>query len=345
MSMRCAIGLVLPALGAAHAPVFDHGTSTAPLYLGDATADSWAICIDTSRQVAAYYTFRATEARGGADGDFWMGLYTPGCARGNQLSRCADATASFTVAVWGLAASHCAPWTGWGETPLRPQQNVTGAAPGGPDLASATVFVSARAERVEEPVYEPFTPTVFTPRGSCVAQYPASAANLTLGVWSANGTGGHACVGLGRAERTVYSATNVLLPSRWRWQMYRWGRWGIVDLMWPVVCLPPLLHRLGAWLGRPAPERWLALVVSAQVLTELILVNWALRTASPSGASGLIAPVLRVILPLCAIAALSESANLRVSVAALCMLALLNMAFVVGPVAVLGLRLRRERKL
>lgn len=345
MRLHCTIGLALPVFGAAHAPVFDLGTSAAPLHLGDATADSWAICLDTSRQPAAYYTFGATEGRGGDDGDFRMGLYTPGCARGNQVSRCADGPASFTVAVWGLGAPHCEPWAGWGDTPLRPQQNATGAAPGGPDLGAAAVFVSPRAERAEEPIYEPFTPTVFTPRGSCVAPYPAAATNLTLAVWSASGAGGHVCVGLGRAERTVYSARNVLLPARWRWELYRWGRWTVADLVWPVVFVPPLLHRLGAWCERPAPERLLTLTVVAQVVTELIIVNWALRVASPTGAAGLLAPVLRIVLPLCAIAALSDGATLPMSVAALGGLALLNMAFIVGPVAVLALRLRRERKL
>jgi hypothetical protein len=81
------------------------------------------------------------------------------------------------------------------------------------------------------------------------------------------------------------------------------------------------------------------------VVTELVIVTWALRVASPTGAAGLLAPVLRIVLPLCAIAALSDGATLPVSVAALGGLALLNMALIVGPVAVLALRLRRERKL
>ena len=100
---------------AGHAFVDEYGSATQPYSLGDATTDSWALCVKLDPGQVAYYTFSA-DARGGTPEDkMWLGTYSPGCSQSNPA--CPERDFDFSVTVWGNGTFvDCEPWAGWGDT-------------------------------------------------------------------------------------------------------------------------------------------------------------------------------------------------------------------------------------
>lgn len=290
---------------AGHAFVDEYGSATQPYPLGDATTDSWALCITLDPGQVAYYTFSA-DARGGTPEDkMWLGTYSPGCSQSNPA--CPERDFDFSVTVWGNGTFvDCESWAGWGDTVASTNYSV----PAGIQVAGtvfgpgpATTF-HAPARPFQRPVLEPYTPTAFTPRGTCVASYPRPTGTYGLAVWSGGHEFGtrHACVGLGLAEKSVFKPGNLIVSSFTTWSIHRWNRWSVWALVWPWFVLGfPLVWALSK--GIPlvsspmVPVSTLLLTLSAaifagQSVVGLITVVWAFGIAPNGTPGGLIVALL-----------------------------------------------------
>ena len=359
------LALAAPARG--HAFVGAKGTAASPHALGDATADSWAVCIELAPGEAAYYSFTA-DARGGRPEDrLWLGTYTPGCALHNDA--CVERGYEFHVALWGPGPFRdCEPWPGWGAAvaplngtaPDAVARNGTRFAAG---AGEAVTVLAAPSEPRQRPVLEPYTPTAFTPRAACVTDFPAPTGSYGLAVWGDPGASGprHVCVGLGLAESSVFSPGNILGGAVVAWRVHRWNRWSVWSLAWPWFVLGfPALCALRSARGitvTTAPLATTALLVGAlvvfagQAIAGVYTLAWAFSITHGGAPGQAFFPFfLRVLVPLalarmCAVAALLHPRpELGQWLAVGAAVALVTGAgYVVGPLALLLALLRMRR--
>ena len=292
---------------AAHSPVFKHGSVNDPLELGDATKDSWALCTYLQPGEAAYYKFTAGTERTSENDKFWLGMYAPAC---RHPSDCPELDFDYSVAVLGMPAnSTCAPWPEWGETVAAAGGILPSTVPVPAGAPSSLLVLSAPAEPLLRGVYEPYTPTSFAPRGACVSDYPVGEGEFTLIIWSDDSDHNskrHVCVGLGLAEKSVFSPWSVILSGITSYQMHEWNRWSFFALTWPwflgaLSLLSSLRLAEAGLITIPDDSYSWALIVSALIISSVAVTNilvwlWAIQV-SLSSKSWYIALLVRIMLP------------------------------------------------
>jgi len=298
------LAVTVAALCAGHMPTADRGTASAPAELGDVTENSWAVCSSMLPGDVFYYSMEAPTLRGREQDRLWFGMYTPGCALN---ATCVEHDFDYSVAIWGMPHNTtCEPWgDGWGGVAdVAPPGALPSrvASPGTVFVAGAEhIVLRAPAAAAGAAKFEPFTPTAFTPRGSCVADFPR-AGTYHMAVWGSDAQVAERnwCVGVGLAERDVYSPRTLLLFGFIAWRVHRWNRWLVWELLWPYAAM---LAAVAAYrrLCRRDPGGDLQLAAAGLLLGgavgSMVILTWALRIAGVQGASWLIPLAVRVVLP------------------------------------------------
>ena len=321
-----------------------------PVHLGDVTSDSWVAYFEMSpgRDVA-YYSFDAAMAGTDEENKLWLGTYVPAC-RG----ACPEDDFTFTVGVWGMPyATSCGDWKdGWGRAgdvinnvsvPSYVTVPMSPFVPQPPPLALRASPASA-----EPDVFEPYTPTVFRPRGGCVAEFP-SRGRYYLAVWSDNqaSTPRRVALGVGLAERSVFQPLALILGGFTTISILSWGYWSWVSLfLWPVF-VAALVRSVARSVGWTPARPSLQFAVLGQVVWATIglaVFMWSVQVADQGTDAWLLPLTLRVILPLAIAFTLSRSD--RRGVVALCALLALftGTGLVFGPVSVLCVAITAPRR-
>lgn len=217
----------------AHMPMYPSGGSNSenPIELGDITENSWAIATKIEPNEVHYYKFNIVDTTNGdpKNEQLWMGLYVP---PGEN-----EADFTYFTAIWGMPSdTKCTRWAdGWGRRlDVRDEKHTHDSL--APKLVypydrkfvndNSAIIVDRKAipsrvvDQKEKDVlifeaskemtmpnkFEPFSPTVFRPRASCVAPFPKTG-EYTIAIWAADGTKGtnHYSLGLGLKERDVFA--------------------------------------------------------------------------------------------------------------------------------------------
>jgi len=191
-----------------------------------------------------------------------------------------------SVALWGMPLdTTCGKWDGWGDVPAVPIV----ATP--PEYARVieppALVLNAPGSPPQRPVLEPFTPTAFTPRVTCVAPF-GNETQYLLSVW-VNTTRKNKmrwCVGIGRKERSVYSLTAILGASFTAGWLHAWNHWSPWLVRMPLW-FPALIALVNppAILTTPAPPsrkalQIIAISASLQSVVAVIVLTWSTAVSS-----------------------------------------------------------------
>lgn len=103
------------------------------------------------------------------------------------------------------------------------------------DMKDVLIF-EATPETKIAPKFEPFSPTVFQPRGSCVMDFPRTG-EYHIAVWAAADTKGtkHYSLGLGLTERDVMKFSNTVKFDYMLYDMFIWANWSPAALLLPLI--------------------------------------------------------------------------------------------------------------
>lgn len=269
---------------AGHALVTRFGSAQNPYHLGDATRDSWAACGVAEARAVAHYSFDASAAGGE---DLWLGVYTPGCEALAADTRCPDRSTALSVALWGMPpGTRCAPWPGWGDVAAVPATTPLPARVQLPVPGDTYIVLSAPGEPPQRPVFEPFTPTAFTPRSTCVAPL-GNVTTMRMALWADSGDGRPMrwCIGIGRTEASVYSPIAVLGASFGALWLHLWNRWhpGLVMVpLWLPATL--VLGTRGRIFSEPgeiscAVLQFVAVSIALQGAVSVAVLTWSVAAS------------------------------------------------------------------
>lgn len=331
----------------AHMPAFTGSTTREnPHDLGDITKNSWALTNTLSPGEVQHYKFTIdgpTTSTSNEKERFYMGLYVPW--NGEPDFR-------FYVAVFGLHANTvCDRWgDGWGRRqldtsmhgrklahPVLPvhrytSDGTTWLAPSDVELpvsvvgdsGSLPVDYNNTAERlifIADPAgdlpnkFEAFSPTIFKPRGSCIVDFPRGG-EYRIAVWSDDTQIGprKMAVGLGLAERDVFSPRSLIFFDFTLMRVQGWNGWSAGVLLLPIILVVLLtlgglviikLRKptyFGTAAGWPTPSRFLATlgasILLGHVVANVMVFSWAVTNANPHG-EYMFALITGIILPLC----------------------------------------------
>lgn len=170
--------------------------------------------------------------------------------------------------------------------------------------------------------FESFSPTLFKPRGSCIADFPRGG-EYRLAVWGEPNQQGPKkfSVGLGLAERDVFAPVNLMTFDYILHDIQTWNGWNGFVLVLPQVLFFLAAFALAAAIkakkpshygtasGYPTPFRLLALLSGAILLGHLIMnlaiFAWAASNAHVNSRElgfplgmGIVAPLLSSIFTL-----------------------------------------------
>jgi hypothetical protein len=167
--------------------------------------------------------------------------------------------------------------------------------------------------------FEPFSPTLFKPRGSCIADFPRGG-EYRMAVWGEldQAAPQKFSVGLGLAERDVFAPVNLMTFDYILYDMQVWNGWNGF-----VLILPQLVFALasiglavalkakkpahyGTESGYPTPFRFLVLfsgaILVGHLIMNLAIFAWAASNAHVSARElgfplgmGIFAPLLSSI--------------------------------------------------
>ena len=158
--------------------------------------------------------------------------------------------------------------------------------------------------------YEPFAPTVYQPRGECLADYPRDG-TYYFAVWAAKDTKPglyHYTLGLGMAERDVMKTSTTIVSDYMMVKVYMETRWTVLGVTWPVI-LGLILSQVGLCYQlfaetrtSPTVFQWLTVTAASILFGNVILVLqqviWAASTASYWGPALLIQLIAYIGIPL-----------------------------------------------
>ena len=322
-----------------HMPAFAGTTSRQdPLDLGDITKNSWALSGTLSPGEVQHFKFTIDGTVTGSKGRFHMGLYVPG--EGEDFR--------FYVAIFGLNAdTECERWgDGWGRRlqerrrlvhpPLPVHRNTSDGTTwlagsdtylpsvvigdGDEDLPVNYTNPDERLIFIADPAcdlpnkFEPFSPTLFKPRGSCITDFPRTG-EYRIAVWGDDTMASpkRFSVGLGLAERDVFSPRSLLLFDFTLMRIQTWNGWSPIVLLLPIIiallllaCLLLVLKkkapkRFGTSSGLPTPFRLLAClggtILLGHVVANIMVFIWAVSNADPHGEFAF-ALITGIVLPL-----------------------------------------------
>lgn len=163
------------------------------------------------------------------------------------------------------------------------------------DPASRLVFIADPDGDLPNK-FEPFSPTLFRPRGSCITDLP-HAGEYRIAVWSDDTQTAPRkfSVGLGLAERDVFSPRSLLLFDFTLLQIQAWNGWSPAVLLLPIVLALLVLFAalfclkskapsyFGTASGWPTPFRLLAAIGGTiylgHVVANIMLLVWAVTSA------------------------------------------------------------------
>lgn len=333
-----------------HMPAFAGTTSRVePLDLGDITKNSWALTGTLSPGEVQHYKFTIADATPTTSTDrFYMGLYVPGAGEDDFR---------FYVAIFGLGSeTECERWgDGWGrrrlvEPAMHGRALVHPKLPVHRKTSDGTTWLAASdtslpvevvgngtedlpvdynntAERLifiadpgaDLPIkFEPFSPTLFRPRGSCIVDFPRSG-EYRIAVWGDETMVAERrfSVGLGLKERDVFSPSNLLLFDFTLMRIQAWNGWNPFVLLLPILAslfvLFIGLHQVskkrpghfGTTSGWPTPFRTIAAISGTMFLGHMVanvmILVWAVTSADPHGEymfplmTGIVLPIINGI--------------------------------------------------
>jgi hypothetical protein len=145
--------------------------------------------------------------------------------------------------------------------------------------------------------FEVFSPTLFKPRGSCIANFPRGG-EYRIAVWGEEGQdrARRFSVGLGLAERDVYAVGNLVTYDYILYGIQIWNGWNGFVLILPIFVLGGIVAPLtliglrigapeyyGTYTGWATPYRGIVLVVSGIILGHMIInsaiLDWAVSNS------------------------------------------------------------------
>lgn len=150
--------------------------------------------------------------------------------------------------------------------------------------------------------YEPFSPFVFQPRGSCVSTFPKTG-EYRMAIWAASNTKGYKnySLGIGLAERDVMRIDNLIKADYNLFAMFLWGHWHPLALLGPILCAVLLTQillftssikvTLFKWLGTTGGA-----ILLGHAMQNLMIVIWCMIWSHP-GPKIWMALGLNIILP------------------------------------------------
>ena len=140
--------------------------------------------------------------------------------------------------------------------------------------------------------FEAFSPTLFKPRGSCIADFPRGG-EYRLAVWgdASQTMPKKFSVGIGLAERDVFAPVNLMQFDYTLYDIQTWNHWNAAELLLPMILLALAALALlglvpkikpahyGTASGHATPFRGIVLVASAVIIGHLItniaILVWA----------------------------------------------------------------------
>jgi len=136
--------------------------------------------------------------------------------------------------------------------------------------------------------FEPFTPTVFQPRGSCISPFPREG-EYYMAIWGEDTQtkAHHFSVGLGLKERDVMAFPNTILMDYIVIKMMMWNHWSVGAVIAPIIVLVLLAFAgmgLSAAKGMP-PTPFQVLVITGGSgllgfgIEIAVQLSWALSVA------------------------------------------------------------------
>jgi len=180
------------------------------------------------------------------------------------------------------------------------------------DETARLIFIADEA--TDLPIkFEPFSPTLFRPRGSCIAPFPRSG-EYRIAVWSDDSLPEPKpfSIGLGLAERDVFSPTNLLTFDYTLMQIQSWNGWHPFVLLLPLLLLLATAlatlavlknkrpDHFGTASGWPTPFRLLACVggslIIGHAIANLAVMVWAVSNAH-AGNEFVFPLVTQIVLP------------------------------------------------
>jgi hypothetical protein len=143
--------------------------------------------------------------------------------------------------------------------------------------------------------FEPFSPTLFKPRGSCIADF-ARDGEYRIAVWGeeSQDKARRFSVGLGLAERDVFAPQNLITFDYILYEIQTWNGWNGFVLILPILLFGALVapmilaairyrrpEHYGTSHGWATPYRAIVLVVSGMLLGHMVIniaiLSWAMR--------------------------------------------------------------------
>ena len=326
------------------------GTLQSPVDLGDPTLNSWAITGTMRPNEIFYYSFTITDkAALSASGKnrFYLGYYVPGAGEPGFTFYVAifGMSNSTNCTQWGggwgrrrLAGDddhgheeddNTAPTetphritssnTAWLMDSTAVPERVTGSSHDHGDTSfnyhratETLVFIASPATNRPNK-FESFSPTLFKPRGSCIADFSNGGGEYRMAVWGRADQVGtkHWAVGIGLAERDVFAPSNLITFDYILFSLQTWNGWNGFVLILPMLlfCVGSVLFMLvkvkhySTVSGYPTPFRGVALVCGSMlvghVIMNIAILDWATSNAHVESSRELTFPlVIGILLPL-----------------------------------------------
>lgn len=161
--------------------------------------------------------------------------------------------------------------------------------------------------------FEAFSPTLFRPRGSCITDFPR-AGEYRIAVWSDDTLLGQKrfSVGLGLAERDVFSPRSLVFFDYTLMRIHQWNGWSAGVLLLPIILAVVLLvaalklisikapKHFGTTSGWPTPFRLMVslggTIILGHVIINIAILLWAVGN-SHAGNEYMFALITSIILP------------------------------------------------
>lgn len=161
--------------------------------------------------------------------------------------------------------------------------------------------------------FEAFSPTLFKPRGSCIANFPM-AGEYRIAVWGDSAQAGKHkfSFGIGLAERDVLSVPNLMRADYNLYPIHVWNSWtdgqllapfivgGIVGLLLPFLIMKCKPGFYGTSSGLASPFRHLNLIAAGLILgqfaTNIGVFMWASKGASHVEKREMVIPIIMTII-------------------------------------------------
>ena len=155
--------------------------------------------------------------------------------------------------------------------------------------------------------FEPFTPTVFQPRGSCISPFPREG-EYYMAIWGEDTqkNAHHFSVGLGLQERDVMAFPNTVIMDYVVLEMMLWNHWSAGAVLAPLIVFVLLAWAamgFSAYKGMPpTPFQGLAITGGSGLfgfgVVIAVQLSWAMSIAEHGKNEGGLQIALGIIVPM-----------------------------------------------